>query len=423
MAKGYGLSGNMTGKKGNSIFYRIANSKNKVTQGVREYQPSVSNPKTTAQAEQRMKMAPALNFYRAFREVLDHSWEGVKYGGASYNRFIKEALNLKAPSAWPYLMKGYMDYVPGAYKVSSGSLTGIDVLGMSRNEAGNFIVLNTGSSVDQGNITDANVYVNEVLNAYPQLQRGDQITVVGCGGESSVEDYEAYVFRMVLDPDKIREVAGSSTNWVDAFGFTIREDGIALPYFWAQWGAAVIVSRPTESAGTITWRRSNAQIFLNMPGSAWFSQEQYEKALQSYMTGTPATESDWYLNQGELAAGENEDVEAPTAQLLVENYMSLDPNTLFEDYPGTAGRMAVARLIQTSTGNVVNVAEISDSGIAETPKKAQPYYWSEERGAFVPGSIVLLESDALVSGVTLIDRTEATARVERYGIAQVVNFN
>ena len=424
MAKGYGLSGNITGKKGNSIFYTIANSKNKVTQGIREYQPVVTNPKTTGQAEQRMKLAPALNFYRAFREVLDHSFEGLKYGSANYNRFMKEALNLKAPSLWPYVPKGYIDFVPAAYVVSRGSLTGIDVLGLQQQQDDTRLLIQTGSTAEIEANLNPTEYVDQILAAYPQLHKGDQITLVLCGGEIQEYDYEPIIHRMVLDPDKIAEVVGDDTDYISKFYFQFVTGGILTPYSHARFGAAVIVSRPTETNGVITWRRSNAQMFLNMGGTHWFTQDQYELALESYKTSTPATNSDWYLNQGELSGGENTDVEAPSEKLDVANLMNYDGKKLVQDYPeGADLTLSIARLTTPSTGDAVYVGEFKASGVAETPRMLQPYIWNDGQAQFTPTPAILLEADTPEAGITFIGRAAALNLVNTRGIAQFVTIS
>ena len=58
----------MRGKRGNSVYYKLTNSNNKETQGERAYVGKVANPKTLQQAIQRVKLAPAVNFYRAFKK-------------------------------------------------------------------------------------------------------------------------------------------------------------------------------------------------------------------------------------------------------------------------------------------------------------------------------------------------------------------
>ena len=84
----------------------------------------VSNPRSNAQAAQRMKMAPAVNFYRALRDILNHSWQGVSYGGASHSKFMKEAMRA---AVYPYIPKGTTAAVPAPYKISVGSLSPITV--------------------------------------------------------------------------------------------------------------------------------------------------------------------------------------------------------------------------------------------------------------------------------------------------------
>lgn len=61
MAKGSAM-GLWRGKKGSNVFYKIANSSNGQQQGIRQRVFDVANPKTAAQAQQRIKMRAAQNF-------------------------------------------------------------------------------------------------------------------------------------------------------------------------------------------------------------------------------------------------------------------------------------------------------------------------------------------------------------------------
>lgn len=88
MAKGP-LNGLMKGKLGNSVFYKIANSKDKEKQGVRQYIPQVANPRSDGQIYQRAVIATVMRAYAAGKAIFDHSFEGVKSGGMSMNHFRK----------------------------------------------------------------------------------------------------------------------------------------------------------------------------------------------------------------------------------------------------------------------------------------------------------------------------------------------
>lgn len=79
----------MKGKLGNSVFYKIANSKDKEKQGVRQYIPQVANPRSDGQLYQRAIIATVMRAYAAGKAIFDHSFEGVKSGGMSMNHFRK----------------------------------------------------------------------------------------------------------------------------------------------------------------------------------------------------------------------------------------------------------------------------------------------------------------------------------------------
>ena len=91
MAKGSAM-GIWRGRKGSSVFYYIKNSSNAQKQGIRERNYEVSNPKSYAQAGQRMKLLAVQRFYNQQKEVLQRGWEGVAYGTPTRRKFLKYAL-------------------------------------------------------------------------------------------------------------------------------------------------------------------------------------------------------------------------------------------------------------------------------------------------------------------------------------------
>lgn len=269
----------------------------------------VSNPRSNAQAAQRMKMAPAVNFYRALRGILNHSWQGVPYGGASHSRFMKEAMrNL----SYPYLMKGNTAPVPGAYKISTGSLAPVDVT-LNNNEGS--LIVETSLHCDE-RLGDKSIKeISELLVAQnPQLQMGDQLTFVAAVAEEvpGIEDgYISYrYFRFILSdtdtskpesdtiPDGADEIEISKINGGyilisgNNLGFAISENTDMVVV-----GAAVIVSRPSVVKNNVTWERSNSTFKVTEPVSKYFSRN-YDAVLDSYMNSAANVSSDWYLNGG-----------------------------------------------------------------------------------------------------------------------------
>ena len=270
---------------------------------------SISNPRSNAQAAQRMKMAPAVNFYRALRSLLNHSWQGVPYGGASHSKFMKEAMRNQS---YPYLKKGVSAPVPGEYKISSGSLAPVDVT--LNNNAGSLIV--ESSLVCDENLAGKTIKeISELLVAKnPQLQIGDQLTFVAAVSDEVPGIEFGYIsyryFRFILSntdnsipEDTIIAEGNDETTALKINGGYIMVAGNNLGFAISEnsdmvvAGAAVIVSRPSVVKNNVTWERSNTTFKVTEPVSEYFSRN-YDAVLASYMNNAANVSSDWYLNGG-----------------------------------------------------------------------------------------------------------------------------
>lgn len=308
------------GKVGNEIYYNIANSNNKEKQGVRTYQPNVKNPKSVAQTIQRMKVAPSVAFYRALAELLDHSWQGIPYGGRSTQNFRKLAMLMK--TGYPYVLKGDNTPYPGEYQVSSGSLVSPTIAGFDNALVG----LKTNLVVDDitpftaGNYGTLGEISLQLLNNNSYLQEGDQLTFIYClsvskaGGLTSIDLSQGVYYkycRLVLNS----ESEYSYEDWMKSTGLTLIATDGAAPHFVGftggiregeladgiPCGGAVIVSRPPRNAGG-SWQRSLTKFFCTPEYlDIMMSDSAYQAALESYQKETSTYSSDWYLNQG----GEN----------------------------------------------------------------------------------------------------------------------
>ena len=265
----------------------------------------VPNPRSTAQAAQRMKMAPAVNFYRALQGILNHSWQGVPYGGASHSKFMKEAMR---SSSYPYVMKGNTAPIPGAYKISAGSLAPVDVT--LNNDAGSLIVM-TSLRFTEGMANKTVKDISDVLVAEnPQLQIGDQLTFVAAFADEVPGIEFGYIsyryFRFILsdtDTTTLEEVELDDYNVQKINGGYIYTDGINFGFSISQnedlvaVGAAVIVSRPNVAKNVVTWQRSNSTFKVAKPVEQYFSRN-YDAVLASYQNNAANVSSDWYLNGG-----------------------------------------------------------------------------------------------------------------------------
>lgn len=293
MAKGlFALYGGK-GKVGNMVAYKNPNTNNADTTVVRAYTANVKNPKTRKQAEQRMRMLPAQNFYRAFRTLLDHSWQGVKYGGRSYAKFMKMALADKT-LAIPYQEKGDSSFVPGPYPMASGSLMAVGVLPIE--DSANFVHTSLVlSSFQPGVGATVGQFSQDLINSNNGFEDGDFLTFIQVSYSNG--EFITTFKRLKLDISSTDLFGATypgldsdSVQGADYVSFNLLSGEIV--------GAAVIHSREPEQ-GSTTWLRSNASMVLAAGAiSGYRTAEAEAKAIESYMSRAGETNSHWYLNGG-----------------------------------------------------------------------------------------------------------------------------
>ena len=420
MAKGYS-NGVKRGKLGNTVLYKLSNSNNKVTQGERAYTGEVRNPKTLNQAIQRLKMAPAVNFYRAFKnEILDHSFEGVKYGGRSNSTFMKAALKLAA--GYPFLEQGDTQLAPAAYQMSRGSLNGFETSFENRT---NFIceplsLYEVGCTFGE--------WSQSIIDSCPWVNDGDQITFAFIL-ESSSNPY-ALVHRIVLDTTSTQ----SATSFMGVLDvtvdgtITVKVGNTAVGIL----GACIILSRPDVSqvSGAVTWQRSTSFMLVNNENAnaaAFFTQSAYNAAVESYMAATGSKlNSTFYLNQGKAKIASQSIPAAPgtTVKLLClqcrnENSKAygkwlaaiIDPATGVTKVIGGDGNTATVQGERTTHVYYSYFGTTPDSSSSDFSKVTQ--YWDEQ----VDGGInEYLNVETEVDALETISWDDAASLCQEYGL-------
>lgn len=289
MAKGNWLLGGVSGKVGDLVL-----SKSNGKQVTRARNRSPKNPKTSAQALQRMKFGALAAFYSAFeKEVLDHSWQGVKYGGPSHNFFYKNALtnNVKIPA----VAMGSHSFVPSNYPMARGTLQAVNVSFQSATELYTDIAFDWSAN----NSSDLGHFIDDFVAANPYYA-GKQLTFVIISLEDG--NFIPNVARIIFDKNAYtaaelnEQVSDIVINGIYFEGDEFLAAFLDKPQTINIAAGCVIVSEWTGS----TWARSNADLALNeyvMPDS-FFQGDYFSEALKTYMsTSTTSTEfSEKYLN-------------------------------------------------------------------------------------------------------------------------------
>lgn len=295
MAKGNAFIGVVSGKIGSTVGFKISNPADKEVQGWRPYQPKVNNPRTEPQAIQRLKMAPALNFYRLLAQVLDNAWQGQRYGDLSRRYFMSQAMT--QTTGIPFIVKGDKRFYPGEYPVAQGSLVRQSVSAIADN-------LLTTSLVSPGVSGTWGEFSQGLINKNFGIKNGDKLTFIFVGTNALGEYLPAYSF-VILDTDNTTPaadiLASSNLTFAGAVDAALQVGVVnAVSDIVA---GAVILSRLDTTSG-VKWLRSNSVMFCSDDyKEVQMGTLAYQAAVQSYMANDNV-DSSWYLNVG-ISSGYN----------------------------------------------------------------------------------------------------------------------
>lgn len=301
------------------VGYQNTNSNDKVKQAWRSYVAHISNPRTEGQARQRMIVSNLTQNYTALKEIIARGFEGVKYGGKSYQRFL--SLNMKNAGQGPYIPKGTRSTalpIPGM-QISEGSIIPVAV--------NNIIPLTIEPEQGVEYRMDAlitDLYLSGTLSDWTaagltfgqlsqmlidnntDVQDGDQLTFVSVSETENLE----YVYRfhsIVLDVNSttvLGQPYASRLNFrtYDGMSFMTQalSDGRSLGFSIVSEfndevnvAGAVIQSRQGSDG---KWLRSPSFMWVNQGNTdvmQYFSPEMYQLALESYMNAGKSTSTDW----------------------------------------------------------------------------------------------------------------------------------
>ena len=292
MAKGSAM-GLWRGKKGSTVFYTLKNSNNGQRQAMRERVYEISNPKTSQQASQRLKMSNAVKVYNRLKSIIRRSWEGLPYGGDGHREFMKYAL--KMTSGYPYVPKDFPVAVPGEYKISKGSLREITISDQSGVAT---LVINLSVANETGvDFTTVGDLSTGILNnsSAANFKEGDQLTFIVVGADSTLipdSRYSWFYGSIILDKNDTTPLSDALPflAYFTSEGTDAVEVGINDPVFTNVVAGAVIQSRLEDGdylrSDTTLWVPSQ---FL----TGWTSAAQLQVSRASYMNAATYQSTDW----------------------------------------------------------------------------------------------------------------------------------
>lgn len=312
MARGNLLLGKAKGKLGSVVFAQ-ANGE----QITRSKPESVKNPKSTGQNTQRAFLATIAKSAAAMTKLVDHSFAGIRYGADSVRYFRKINLGnirnmyLGKQDSVNLIAKGG-NFVPNPLKISEGSLP-VFYAGVDTEDD---TIAFYQSSVVLPRNEDVSVF--DFLAAYPNLQGGDQLTLVKIKKISGTLHDGNGIFAMSLDrmvfapnafddkdatiitskSGKIGEQFLDLTKTTNTSMLNLADGGAGVGLGFSDgdcYYAALILSRKVNGK----WQRSSQFLeMMNYDDSA-----DNKAAIASYGATVSISSQNEYLNQAEQTTG------------------------------------------------------------------------------------------------------------------------
>lgn len=263
---------NLIGTLGGNVYY-MRRGENVA----REKAAFVTNPRTTSQMNQRVRLANLVNFYRANRGwMFKGAFENKPAKWSDYNAFVSrniKASNVALTKAEANVGACIMD----AYKVTDGSLQPLVVSFGS----GKFTIAASGVTASTETIGDL---ATALILANLGIQAGDQLSFIFMVNKRDANDIprlQAYATEVILNPSSTDELPAFLANRVASI--TPASNAIEITpsaNSGAAFGLAVIISRTTANGIKVS------PAFLVVSDDTFIegysSETQYQKAFTSY---------------------------------------------------------------------------------------------------------------------------------------------
>lgn len=298
MAKGNLLLGMGRGKLGDIVLYR-QNGQQMSRPRVRV----VKNPRTSGQQIQRMIQATIAYAYAGLKTIVDHSFEGVQYGGKSMNYFMKRNMdalraqviagsngaNISSRFAIPNVRILY----PNEYVVSNGSLP------KCADPTGGI-----GQGADQNNLpfvisapAGANITVGEFMAAFG-ASAGDQLTFLFLNYNyddstivAELNDEEVHAVALAVRRIKFKssytseELATAFALTSDCVDMDVTSDDLSFSVNTE--GDAPILDMLVPSIGENSQVIGGCVIMSRKQGESWLRSPQTIKIEETFFSAEP----------------------------------------------------------------------------------------------------------------------------------------
>lgn len=362
---------------------------------------SVTNPRTEAQMNQRVKWANLVNLYRVNSDWMKYAYETKKTTQSEYNKWM----SLNVSNSRIYLTKQLAAAgacVVDAYTITQGSLPSIENTLTSNNLHKSNLYTGTLAELKEATVAQ----LSEALLANnPGIREGDQLSLIRLSQQTNSDTGVPYVIlrkyeliinksdtRLVFDflPNDLVSISGSSSNYALTIGAGQRVGGFA----WIL--SRTIAGKTYVSTQTIVPVNNGALISLYSSDAA------YRAAIESYGTTEDAFLSSATANTSSGAA-------IPPAVVRIE----------INETPFTVGsRVEVAEIATDDTISVIfnqPIPAAQGDIILNTNKGTIRAIIDEVVGSSVDGIFLALPAeytDVVVYDITVDDTSFGQVRAQ-----------
>lgn len=412
------LLGHARGKVGSVVFSRL-NGK-QITRALAE---QVKNPRTDGQNAQRAIFATVTTFAASVRDVVDHSFQSLKEGQESVNRFI--SINTKKLRE-AYLTGNPVDIMPkgeglpyaNIYRMSQGSL-GLQRLFIGGTPAARMFAVYSEDDWE-GNVTDAamlkgilpafapgcevaviKVYYNEDEH-YHYVRKDRAVFLSSFEGITGDIVTSNGITAAYLDPLKttdsnvLRLVGGSSGTKYLAVSEQFAEDFQSGDMLVA---CAVIVSQQVDGR----WNYTTSDM---MPIAGWADNHSLEAAIASYGNNANADNtSDLYLQQ---SASQQQEGETTNIAALQRSFFVYQGNTTIVESTGETALVEETISVDSGSTDDIRIGfnifkggnEIKETDVTLAHSTAADASNIIDRQIFEQGNVIVLRFNIKRSGIT-----------------------
>lgn len=358
-----GAWGFLRGKVGGMSYSILSADKSgsgKKEQIIRSLPETVKNPQTAGQTMQRMKLAPAQKFYKAFSELLSNAFQGIAYGDASRRYFMALAMSEEGP----YVQKSVDRFIPAAYPFSQGSLPSVGIEPF----AGGATVITLANEVAEGTTTITNAEFAELLG----VSETYQLTV------AVVNNVNGVFIPSYIPFDNRLQIADLPEGTLAIADGKVTLNPAALGLDMSAMVACCVVLSVQDASGA--WLRSTQEMIIsNELRSSLYGPDALESAIYSYQSGTTvnSVNSAWYYNLGLSQAWNGKLI---TVTMDLNNESLADNKKVVMGIQQIDGRI-VRTVFATSTDDNGLIIFIEDNKVTTSPVATVAQFKELHQGA------------------------------------------